>query len=93
MTYAVELSKKSVKVLDKLERKDKQNYEAVIEHLKRLKETPKESGKPLTGALHSLWSCRVGFLRIIYQIREEAKIVFVIAIGHRKNIYEKSDAL
>ena len=93
MTYAVELSEKSVKVLDKLERKDKQSYEAVIEHLKRFENTPKESGKPLTGALHGLWSCRVGFLRIIYQIREETKIAFVIAIGHRKNIYERGDAL
>ena len=92
MTYAVELSEKCVKALNKLERKDKASYELVIKHLKKLEQNPEYFGKPLTGALSGLWSCRAGFLRIIYQIKDDAKVVFVVTIGHRKNVYEKGDS-
>ena len=90
VAYKVELSQKCAKELDKLERKDKHSYEVVIRHLKMLEQEPK-CGKPLTGNLSGLWSCRADFWRIIYQVNEEAKTVFVITIGNRKDVYEKGD--
>ena len=87
--YRVELSEKSVKELDKLERKDKHSYEIVVKHLQNLEQDPQHFGKPLTGSLSGLWSCRAGDLRIIYQIQEGTKAVLVFAIGRRENVYDK----
>jgi len=44
-------------------------------------------GKPLKLNLKGKWSFRVGLYRIIYSIENKALIVYVIDIGHRRNIY------
>ncbi len=88
MIYKVELSEKSAKILDKMQGKDKHNFDMIIEHLKNLEQEPDNFGKPLTGNLRGLWSYRTGDFRIIYQIQKERSIVFVITIGHRRGVYD-----
>lgn len=88
MSYKIELSEKTAKILDKMQSKDKHNFEMMIEHLKNLEQGPEHFGKPLTGNLKGLWSYRTGDFRIIYQIQKLSRIVFVITIGHRKGVYE-----
>jgi len=88
MNYKVELSEKTVKILDKMQSKDKNNFERVIKHLKNLEQDPEHFGKPLTGNLRGLWSYRVSNFRIIYQTQKESNTVFIITIGYRRDIYE-----
>jgi mRNA interferase RelE/StbE len=38
--------------------------------------------------LRGLWSYRVGDYRVVYEIRRRALVVLVLAIGHRRAIYE-----
>ena len=45
-------------------------------------------GKPLKGPLRDLWSYRVGDYRVVYEIQRGALVVLVLAIGHRRAIYE-----
>ena len=45
-------------------------------------------GKPLRGPLAELWSYRVGDYRVVYEIRRGELVVLVLAIGHRRAIYE-----
>ncbi len=45
-------------------------------------------GKPLKGPLRGLWSYRVGDYRVVYKIRHGSLVVLVLAIGHRRAIYE-----
>ena len=45
-------------------------------------------GKPLRGPLRGLWSYRVGDYRVVYEIRRAALVVLVLAIGHRRAVYE-----
>jgi mRNA-degrading endonuclease RelE of RelBE toxin-antitoxin system len=46
------------------------------------------AGKRLHGDLKDHFSFRIGKLRIIYTVVEKEKIVYIIAIGPRKTIYE-----
>lgn len=54
----------------------------------RLTTAPIDYGKPLRRSLAGHRRLRVSDYRIIYRIDEAAKIVYVVAIGHRKDIYE-----
>ena len=44
-------------------------------------------GKPLKGDKKGCYSCRVGDYRIIYEIHHAEKIIHIIRIGNRKEIY------
>jgi len=54
--------------------------------LKKLKDNP-ELGKPLSGKLSGLWSLRTGKYRAIYKIIQEELHIFVLNVGHRRNVY------
>jgi mRNA interferase RelE/StbE len=51
-------------------------------------ESPKRLGKPLVGSFAGLWCYRVGDYRIICLIKETELLVEVVAVGHRKDIYD-----
>ena len=44
-------------------------------------------GKPLKGVLRGDYSIRVGSYRIIYTINKKQLFVYVLDIGHRREIY------
>jgi mRNA interferase RelE/StbE len=50
-------------------------------------EDPRRFGKPLRHERRGLWRYRVRDYRIICEIREEFKVVFVVAIKHRSIVY------
>jgi len=50
-------------------------------------ESPRQSGRALTGPLGSLWRYRVGDYRVICDIQDGALRVLVIALGNRRKIY------
>ena len=50
--------------------------------------SPKSVGKPLRGSLKSLWKYRYRDYRVVYQVMDETITVLIIAIRHRKDIYE-----
>jgi mRNA interferase RelE/StbE len=61
---------------------------AVVEFLYgSLAESPHRVGKPLKLGLEGLRSARRGDYRVIYRIDDEQRLVTVIAIEHRSDIY------
>lgn len=50
---------------------------------------PVRFGLPLRRDLKGLMKLRVGDYRIIYSIEKETVTVYVIKIGHRREVYEK----
>jgi mRNA interferase RelE/StbE len=52
----------------------------------RLMTAPQEYGLPLRKSLRGYWKLRVGDYRVIFKIERE--IVYILAIRHRKTIYE-----
>ena len=50
-------------------------------------EDPRRLGKPLRHELRGLWRYRVRDYRIICEIREQVRVVFVLTIKHRATAY------
>lgn len=48
---------------------------------------PRTRGKSLIGNLVGFWRYRVGDYRVLCRIKDEQLEVLVVAIGHRKDIY------
>ena len=52
-----------------------------------------ELGDPLIKELHGFWKYRVKRFRIVYAIEHRRKILQIIAVGHRRGIYEEVSEL
>ncbi len=50
--------------------------------------TDQECGEPLLRELDGLWKYRVRRFRIVYAIDRKARVIRLIAVGHRQSIYE-----
>ena len=74
------------KDLKKIPKKIKLLIKRTIEE--RLKSNPVYFGTALKQNLKGLMKLRVGNYRIIYSIEKKTVIVFVIKIGHRKEVYK-----
>lgn len=46
-------------------------------------------GEPLVKELEGLWKYRVKRFRIVYTIDRRHKVIRVMAIGHRRSVYEE----
>jgi len=86
LSYTVLLSSQAEKFYKKLRKNVRTR---VREALVSLEDKP-HAGKRLHGDLKGNYSLRVGKLRIIYNISEANKTVYVIAIGSRKMVYQQS---
>ncbi len=56
--------------------------------LGKLREDP-ERGKPLQLTLKGLRSWRSGDYRIVYRVVESRIEILVVAVGHRRDVYER----
>jgi mRNA interferase RelE/StbE len=56
--------------------------------LEQLQEDP-ERGKPLQLTLKGLRSWRTGDYRIVYRVVHDRIEVLVVAVGHRRDVYER----
>lgn len=50
---------------------------------------PMKLGSPLTGQLSGLFRYRIGDYRVIYEIHRDQLIIYVLRVGHRKDIYDE----
>lgn len=49
---------------------------------------PEKLGKQLKGEWSGLWRFRTGEYRIIAKLENETMVIFVLRVGHRKDIYK-----
>lgn len=85
MSHAVQVAPAAVRQLRKLPSDARRRVQAAIE---LLAETPRPPGaKKLSGSSGD-WRVRTGDYRIIYEIRDAELIVLVVAMGHRRDIYQ-----
>jgi mRNA interferase RelE/StbE len=88
LTWKIEWDDRARKELRKL---DTPIQKEILSYLRvRISESnnPRVFGQPLSGNKAGLWRYRVGNYRIICKIEDEVLVVFVIGVGHRKEIYE-----
>ena len=77
--------KKDLKIISK---NMKRTLQKAIEA--KLMIDPIKFGLPLKRNLKGLMKLRVGHYRIIYFVQKDTITVFVIKIGHRKEVYKKT---
>lgn len=62
-------------------------YRRIISHVQALSENPRPSGsRKITGS-ESDWRIRIGDYRVIYGIDDDAQIVRVMRVRHRREVY------
>ncbi|MDD5701197.1 MAG: type II toxin-antitoxin system RelE/ParE family toxin [Dehalococcoidales bacterium] len=81
--YRVDLRRQAQKSLDKLPKSD---FQAVIEAIKSLAQMPRPRGIEKVKST-GLWRIRQGDYRIVYAIDDNEKLVTVVRVGHRREIY------
>lgn len=60
---------------------------AVLETLDAIAEDPRRLGKRLMLEHEGRFAARRGPYRIIYEVDEDQRLVHVVAIGHRRDVY------
>jgi len=83
--YDIEIKRSAVKEINKIPRKYLQNILSKIDLLKN--EPRPANSKKLSGK--ELYRIRFGQYRIVYQIMDTKLIVYIVKIGHRKNVYKQ----
>jgi len=81
--YQIELRRRAQRVLDRLPKSD---FQAVIEAIKDLAQTPRPRGIEKVKTT-GLWRIRQGDYRIIYAIDDNQQLITIVRIGHRREIY------
>jgi mRNA interferase RelE/StbE len=87
VSWTIEFSEIAVKQLQKLDKKIRLKIFDYLENRVCTSEDPKQLGKALAYKKAGLWRYRVGDYRIICQIKSETVTVFVLSVGHRKEVY------
>jgi mRNA interferase RelE/StbE len=84
MSYRIEVSRRALKSLRALPRKDQQRIRAVIV---LLGDNPRPPGcRQLAGEEHA-YRVRSGDYRIIYDVYDDRLLVQVVRVGHRREVY------
>ena len=83
MTYEVNIKPKAIKQLKKL---PKEITERILKKIVFIKDTPQSFMKKLESK--DIWSLRAGDYRVLIDIYEDKKLMEIIKVGHRKEIYD-----
>ena len=81
--YRLEIKKSAVKEIERLPRKD---MKAVLERIETLSDNPRPHDCKKLSAQEK-YRVRCGNYRILYSIEDDILIVFVVKVGHRKDVY------
>jgi mRNA interferase RelE/StbE len=81
--YRVEIKKSAVKEIERLPRRD---MKMVLEKIEALSENPRPPDCKKLSAQEK-YRVRCGNYRILYSIEDDVLIVFVVKVGHRKDVY------
>ncbi|MDP1731871.1 MAG: type II toxin-antitoxin system RelE/ParE family toxin [Devosia sp.] len=87
MRWRVEFDERAFKELKRLGAVERGRVRRFIDDRLLASGSPRSHGKALSGALANLWRYRVGDIRIIARIEDDALVVHVIEVGHRSEIY------
>lgn len=85
MAWRVEFTRRAEKQIDRL---DPQIRIRILKELKLVSasDDPRTSAEPLTGGWTGYWRYRIGDHRAICRIEEAVITIFVIEVGHRREV-------
>jgi len=82
--YRIVIKKSAAKEIEKIQKKDRIR---IVEKIRSLSSDPRPSGsKKLSG--QEKYRIRQGNYRILYQVIDDALVINVVKVGHRRDIYK-----
>jgi len=86
--YTIIFSKSAEKFLDTLDKKTKQR---ILEKVRELQTNSENLDIKKLKSRNTLYRLRVGNFRIIYSFKHDRLVIYIVAIGHRKDIYQQAN--
>lgn len=84
MTCRIEVAPAALRQIHKLDAQARRRVQAAIE---LLADQPCPPGATKLSGGDGEWRVRTGDYRIIYEIHDQALLVLVVAVGHRRDVY------
>ncbi|MFT3990385.1 MAG: type II toxin-antitoxin system RelE/ParE family toxin [Luteolibacter sp.] len=88
MSWVYRFDERALKELRKLGKQAQRDILAYLDERVAGDGDPRRFGKGLKADLAGLWRYRVGNYRILCQLKDGELLVLVVAVGHRRDIYE-----
>lgn len=88
MTWTVEWDDRARRDLRRLDQQVQQHVLKYFSERIASGEDPRRFGKPLRHELQGLWRYRIGNYRAICHIEDDHLVVLVVAVGHRRQVYQ-----
>ena len=88
MNWAYRFDERALKELKRLDHQAQRDIIGYLDERVAGGANPRRFGKRLKADLAGLWRYRVGAYRILCQIKDRELLVLVLAVGHRKDVYE-----
>jgi mRNA interferase RelE/StbE len=88
MSWVYRFDERALKELRKLGKQAQHEIIAYLDKRVAGDEDPRRFGKGLKADLAGLWRYRVGDYRILCQIKDGELLVLVVAVGHRRQVYD-----
>lgn len=88
MAWKIEYARSVQKTVRKLDPQVQRRIREYMEQRVASLEDPREIGERLKGQLSGLWRYRVGDYRIVCRLQDEALVILVVRVGHRKEVYQ-----
>jgi mRNA interferase RelE/StbE len=86
MICRVELSAAAARELGKLQKKIRERIAGRIDRLTR---NPRGPGTAKLAGTDDGYRVRIGDYRVLYQIRDSDKVVLIVKVGHRREVYRR----
>jgi len=86
-TYEIRFDPKALAELKKLDRTSRERITSFLSENVLGTDEPRRLGKALSGGKIKLWRYRTGAFRVVCHIDDAEKIVRVLRVGHRKDVY------
>lgn len=87
MAWTVEFHSAARDELAALDRPIQRRIQRFIDSRLLRTEDPRRLGQALSGAWTGYWKYRVGDWRMIARVRDERLIIFIVRVGHRREVY------
>lgn len=85
MTYAITVARRAARQLRNLDPQARRRVQAAIE---LLADEPRPTGAVKLVGGDGEWRVRTGDYRVTYEINDGELLILVVAVGHRRDIYE-----
>ena len=87
MAHRVELSTSASRELRKLTKRiQPKQMKGIGEHISALAENPRPPGVEKVEGYDNLWRVRSGDCRIVYTVEDDAMLLVVVRLGHRREV-------